>query len=528
MKFLTHPAVTALGLAYLCLVGLAGPLVSPNDTTVYHLSGSASAIFVPVIVYFLLLWLVMTSLITFVASRPRMWVLLWSTILFFGPWVLWKNYTKLTVATVPHWLNLLVFAVSLTGFVIFQSIWGLPLRSWFDRVQRFLAVLFGFTSFTGLLMLSQLLWFGWQARSLNAPLSLHQRSSSSAMIRKPRIIWVVMDELSYQQIYEQRFPGANLPAFDQLASDSTVFTHVVPAGIETQIVIPSLLTGSPADKIRPSSDGLQLTLHNPDTVTWQVFDPHQTIFQDALQAGYSTAIAGWYNPYCRVLPEVLDRCFWTSHIPFSAGISDHQSIGTNLLAPLFRLGATVPTFLSPRHITSPGDLIEVRGTIVDFETLSISADQLIADPTANFLYLHMPIPHPPGIYDRRHATFVTSHSSYVDNLALADQFIAHIRRALEQRGQWDSSAIVIMGDHSWRTKLVWTSSDMWTSEDEAASHGGQFDDRPAYIVKMPYQQTPARIDSRFAAIRTRALLDGIIDGRLKTADDLAAWAAQQP
>lgn len=76
---------------------------------------------------------------------------------------------------------------------------------------------------------------------------------------------------------------------DQLASDSTVFTHVVPAGNETQVVIPSLLTGLPTDKIRPASDGRELTLHNPDTDTWQLFDAHQTIFQDALQAGYSTA-----------------------------------------------------------------------------------------------------------------------------------------------------------------------------------------------------------------------------------------------
>lgn len=190
---------------------------------------------------------------------------------------------------------------------------------------------------------------------------------------------------------------------------------------------------------------------------------------------------------------------------------------------MVRLADTAPSFLLPRLSTSPGDLVEVRDVIIDFEILSSSADQLVADPSEDFLYLHMPIPHPPGIYDRRRATFGTSHTSYIDNLVLADQFVAHIRQMLEQRGQWNSSAIVIMGDHSWRTKLVWVSSDKWTAEDEAASHGGQFDDRPAYIVKLPNQQKSARIDDRFDAVRTRALLDGIITNSIKTPEDLAAW-----
>jgi hypothetical protein len=527
MKLLTHPAVTALGLAYLCLVGLAGPLVSPNHGGVYHLSGSASAIFVPVILYLLLLWLLLTGLLTFVAQRRRMRVVLWSAILFLGPWVLFWNYAKLMGAIVPHRLNLVIFAFSLASFIVFLSSWRPSYRTWFERVQGFLVVLFGFASLTGVLLLGQLLWLNWQARSLNTPLPLHQTSASKATA-KPRVLWILMDELSYQQVYERRFPGLNMSAFDQLASDSTVFTHVVPAGNLTELVVPSIMMGSPVDKISSSSDGREVILHNPVTGTSKVFDPHQTIFEDALQGGYSTAITGWINPYCRILHEVLDHCFWTNHSLASASMSDQQSIAMNLLAPLIRLAAALPTFFRPQRSTNLRDVLEAQGRIVDFRTLSDSADQMIGDPTENFLFLHMPIPHPPGIYDRHRAIFVTSNSSYIDNLALADQYIAHIRKTLEQQGQWDSSAIVIMGDHSWRTKLLWSSSSMWTPEDEAASHGGQFDDRPAYIVKMPYQQTAARVDSRFEAIRTRALLDGIMDGRLKTAGDLAVWAAQQP
>jgi hypothetical protein len=84
-----------------------------------------------------------------------------------------------------------------------------------------------------------------------------------------------------------------------------------------------------------------------------------------------------------------------------------------------------------------------------------------------------------------------------------------------------------MGDHSWRTNFIWKDSMTWTAEDEAASNGGEFDPRPAYIVKLPNQQTPARIDQPFSAVSTRAMLDTLMGGRLQTPADLQTWASQQ-
>jgi hypothetical protein len=56
-----------------------------------------------------------------------------------------------------------------------------------------------------------------------------------------------------------------------------------------------------------------------------------------------------------------------------------------------------------------------------------------------------------------------------------------------------------------------------------ASDGGTFDDRPAYVVKLPQQSEGARIEQRFEAVRTRALLDAALDGRLRTVADLRAF-----
>jgi hypothetical protein len=67
----------------------------------------------------------------------------------------------------------------------------------------------------------------------------------------------------------------------------------------------------------------------------------------------------------------------------------------------------------------------------------------------------------------------------------------------------------------------------WTDEDQAASHGGEFDPRPAYIVKLPNQQTPASIDQPFFAVSTRALLDALLQDHLQTPADLQTWAGQK-
>ena len=529
MKLLTHPAMLSLGAATLCLLGLIGPLVAPSHIALYHVSGSTSSIFLSILLNVFALWLLLTALLLWAQRPGRPRILIWSGLTLTMPWILLKGYALLTVWPMPHALSVSVFAVCLIALFSLLLSWRPTFLPPFERAQHFVAVLLGFAALSGLLVLGQLLRFAWQARSLNAPRTLHRHQTvTSPRSAKTRVIWLLLDELSYQQVYEQRFSGLKLDAFDQLAAQSTVFTQTVPVANLTEVVVPSLMTGVPADRISSSSSGL-LSLHNTRTSKWQPFDPRQTIFQDALTGGYSTGIVGWFNPYCRILPSVLDRCFWTDRVlRVEPGLYAEQPLAKSLLAPIFRFYDAAKSFFRGRTKHDRDADFEARLHITDYCDLSVAADQLLNDSSVDFVFLHLPIPHPAGIYDRKTSSFTIHNSSYIDNLALADKSLAYLRHKLEQNDAWDSSAVIVMGDHSWRTTLFWEDSPSWTREDQAASHGGQFDDRPAYIVKMPYQQTPARIDSRFAAIRTRALLDGIIDGRLKTADDLAAWAAQQP
>jgi hypothetical protein len=530
MKRFIESASVALGVTTIYLSGLVGPLVSPKHATVYHWSSSAAELFIPAIVDFCILWMGLT-LFCFLARKPgRVRVAVWSGMIFFIPGIVYTTWNDLHGTTASDLLSVSLFTVALIAILLFATFWRPTFDAKFEAVVAFASALLVGASIGGLAIFFELVWFGWQARSLNAQIPLHHSvADQSKSSERSRIIWIVFDELSYEQVYERRFQGLQLPAFDRLASQATVFTHAIPAGIRTAQILPSLMTGEPVDDSRSSADGQLLLIHDPNTKAWLKFAEHNSVFQDALNAGYSTAVAGWYNPYCRILPEVLDRCFWVLNSVTSNAMQPNATmLQASMLKPLLSAAGSglayrlLPFFRQSPDANAGGSKLHIS----DYQVLLDAADKVLDDRSASFVLLHLPVPHPGGIYNRGTDEFALSHSSYVDNLALANKCLAHLRSRLESSHEWDSSTVVIMGDHSWRTKLLWRSSPGWTKEDEIASQGGRFDDRPAYIVKLPQQHEGARIEAPFSALNTRKLLDALLTQNIRSADDLSVWAQQ--
>jgi hypothetical protein len=331
-------AAAALGMATICLVWIEEPLVSSRHEVVYHWSARPLSLFAPVVLDVLAAWLVL-ALLLFLARAPgRRRVAVWAGIVLFAPSIALKGLRLLQIVNPPHLLTLAMLGAGVVAYVLVLSLWRPAFAGWFDRVVGLTSVVLGFVAVPGAVVLCQIVWFGWQARSLNTPLALHQPQMASTAATRPRILWIVLDELSFQQVYVHRFQGLQLPALDALAAQSTVFTQIIPASIpvdkdvRTEKILPSLLTGQPVDEIRSSATG-QLSTHNPDTNSWQPFDQHNTAFQDALDAGYNTALSGWYNPYCRILPAVLDRCFWTSSSIFHYVMVPGATVESNMQEP---------------------------------------------------------------------------------------------------------------------------------------------------------------------------------------------------
>jgi hypothetical protein len=528
LKEIARAISVALGITSIYLLWLLGPMITSTHDSIYHWDGSPSQLFVAPISDFCVFWLLLALVL--ILARGRLRIAVWCGIIGLTPWVQVKNWYYMTHAHIPHWLSVLILGSGLSVFPFLLALWRSKFEEKFEHVERFAATLFLFSAFSGAVILSQYGWLGWQARSLNEEPKHTPVHDRPAQVGRPRVIWILFDELSYLQVYERRMPGLQLPAFDALAAQATVFTHAVPAGILTEKVLPALLTGEPVDEIRPSPNGRDLSIRNAHTGNWQRFDEHDTVFQDALNLNYRTAVAGWYNPYCRILPDVLDRCFWTFGYSAENATVPGASLRSNMIRPWMRffsygLGTHVAS-LFPDSARLNNDDLAAQQHLSDYVALADAADCLLEDQSASFVLLHMPIPHPHGIYDRRARRFSITHSDYLDNVALADSFLTHVRAKLEQSGQWDTSTVVVMADHSWRTKLMWEDSPEWTKEEEVASRGGQFDERPAYVVKLSEQHSGARIDAPFLAVNTRRLLDAILSQKIRSKEELSAWAMQ--
>ncbi len=524
MKGLGGAATAAFALANLYLLSLIGPLVSPQHELVFHLPGSATAFFVPVIADVVLVFLVLTAALLLARPHPRLNLLLWSGLLLALPSGLITTIYGFENTNVPLWLGWPVALVALLAFVAINLRPATSIPR-FHRLRPRISLILSFLALPELLLFAQLLWYGWQARHLNPPFlpaPIHTAASVDPTAQ-PRILWILLDELSYDQIYGHRYPGLALPNFDRLAEQSVDFTNVAPSAQYTRRAMPSMFTGIPIRRAQPSADGRTLLLYHAGSGQKTVFDPQDTVFADAQRAGLQTAIAGWYEPYCRLLPGVLNHCYWTYSDELPAGLTDDGTLLQHTVEPFihFLRLSIRPAGIGP--VMPTHGALDVRRHRADYVSLLHASDELLASGQPGLVLIHMPIPHPWGFYDRKTGTFPDHRTSYLDNLALADLYIGRVRAELERQDLWNGTSVLVMGDHSWRTSAVWASSAHWTEEEQQASHNGAYDPRPAYLLKLPNQQTPLNLTDGFDAVRTRSLLDALIHGQIKTPQELQHW-----
>jgi hypothetical protein len=519
----------AMGFTTLYLLWLIKPAIEPQQAALYHWSGPAHNFFLPVTIDFLAFWFLLALLLLAARTPGRLRATVWVGLLSFTPWFIAQTLNALDLIPSARQLDRGLFLLGILATLAMALLGRPSLPPRVERVIDSISTVLVFAGLFGLFMLCQLAFRSWQASRMTGRVPLH--AAAAATIQPHRIIWIVFDELSHEQTYEHPLPGLKLPAFDSLAATATVFSQAHPFNIYTQNVLPGLFAGKPFDQIRPTP-AAGLSVHNEASGEWQAFQQHDTVFNDALDAGYRTAVVGWYNPYCRIMAAVVDSCYWTYRTPSNL-MEPSNTLLSNTLAPIklltWRVLGLAPGpmffyFMDRLNIPLPKVFLR-QSQIDDYMDLEARSQELLRDRSYGFVLLHLPVPHPWGIYDRHTGKFTTaSSSSYTDNLALADKCLAGIRQTLEQTGQWDSSTVVVMGDHGWRTKQEWKTSSFWTHEDEVASHGGQYDPRPAYLVKLPNQTTAGRVDTPYQTVNTRKLFDAIMAHQINTPADLTAWA----
>ena len=489
----------SLGLASLILVTNYGDLLGGGADIRMHTPFPLTQVCLAHIADLLLLALLFFLLLTAFAHTR------------FYPWL-----CLLLAIAIPPYLLQRTQSINSFGLIeslvaLFLVLWAaivllllLRYAKWYRRLMRTGSFVAAALVLFALASVAQLLWVAAWKPAPNQ-ITADWATSPQPPRQHPLIVWIVFDELSYDQIFEHRAPSLALPNFDALRAQSTLFTNTQSIGIHTVKVLPSLLTGRLVDGIRYTFRN-HLWVHHADGSGRQLVDGASSVFGDAVQNGWRTAAVGWYNPYCSAYAPDIQDCYWTDHDMQDGPISQGATLAANIASPLHQLAVEL---ISPARADRDLCDFDLRLRRQTEDDLQQHALQLLHTDQADFVFLHLAIPHSPNTWGRARNAFTSQcGSSYLDNLALTDRVLGQFLATLQSSPRWGQTTLIVQGDHSWRT-AIWRGLPAWTTEDEAASRG-LFDPRPALLIHQPAQSTPRTVATPWPLIQVHSVVQQLL------------------
>jgi hypothetical protein len=358
--------------------------------------------------------------------------------------------------------------------------------------------------------------------SLLFPRSAYADGALAAPLSSPppgtRVVWIIFDELSQTIAFGNRPAGLALPNLDRLKAESFYAAAAEAPANRTEVSLPSLILGEEVVETHPDKpDDLRVKLRSrAGTASWKSLP---NVFDTARELGFNTALVGWFHPYGRVLNRSLTKCYWVAGW-LAPGVEEPSELRPLANGMWDRAGIQLVSMPIAGHL--PGvrpDKYNVREKLERFAYLSLRAREIVSDPQIGLLLIHLPIPHPPAIYDRDRCLSTSEKRSYLDNVALVDHELGILRNAMEAAGLWDRTAVVVSADHGWRTYL-WRGTTLWTAEDEAASHQDVM--RVPFLLKLPGKTSGLLYSKPFNTVITRQLISGILKGEIIDAAAVAS------
>lgn len=359
---------------------------------------------------------------------------------------------------------------------------------------------------------------------------LQEKSPSTSQVQAAqparRVVWIIFDEMDYYAAFASRNLEVPLPEFARLQGQSLVATNAYPPADSTMLSLPALITGRMVTQAKPIHSS-ELTLKFEGSNDYVPWSAQPNVFARAREAGVRTALVGWYHPYKRIIGDALNRCAVYDadavSLPVSMLLNVNRALERTLLKDqTMPLAGLLAKWSRQRHIEAYLESLE-------------EAQRLAANPEFGLVLIHLPVPHPPGIYNRERAVFdYDGESSYFDNLALADRTLGNIRKAMEDAGVWDGSFVLASSDHWWRP-AIWQSLHVWTAEDmRFALPEGQLDYRVPFLLKMAGQTSQIEYSHRFNTVQSQGLLIEILRGEVNDGEAVKRWldrhssAVQEP
>lgn len=317
---------------------------------------------------------------------------------------------------------------------------------------------------------------------------------------RPRIVWIIFDEMDYRLSFPDRPKNLAMPAFDRLRAESISASNATPPADFTVFSVNSLVTGtrltevSPSDPSHATADGSPLSTRT-------------TVFSTIHAMGGNVAIDGWYLPYCRLFAGDLAQCSWHD---LDNSLTDTSGTFTESVAlqqqSLFEFG-----YMSPFRQS-----LRARHRVGVIQAMREESRRYAADPSFDFVYLHLPAPHPPHYYDRATGTFTKRNAgaeSYPDSLALADLMLGEIREAMTSAGLWNTSTVLVSSDHRNRNSITFD---------------GKADPRVPFLLKLADATSAIDYSAPLHTLVTKSLLEAIFDCRIESPEQAVKWLQANP
>jgi len=333
-----------------------------------------------------------------------------------------------------------------------------------------------------------------------------------------RVVWIIFDELSQAIAFGNRPADLALPNLDRLRQESFYATSAASPANFTEMSLPCLILGDEVTAASPTGPGdLRVKLRSREAIV--LWSKLPNVFDTARGLGYNTALVGWFHPYGRVISHSLTKCYWTAG-GLAPGVEEPTADQPLFDAMRDRVGLQFMALPVVGHLPGVDPAVYYRREKMKrLEFLNARAREIVSDPEIGLALIHLPVPHPPAIYDRARGELSAGKRSYLDNVALVDRELGMLRRAMENAGVWDGTTVLVSADHGWRT-WMWRGSNIWTPEDESVSH--QQTMGVPFLVKLAGETAPATYSKPFNTLVTRRLITAILQGQVKDEADVRA------
>jgi hypothetical protein len=332
---------------------------------------------------------------------------------------------------------------------------------------------------------------------------------SRAAAPSRRVVWLLFDEMDFRLSFSERPAALSLPEFDRLRGQAIFATNAYPPANYTLMSMPALITGRMLSAAEPVSPSKVLITYadSGETVDWGT---QPNLFSRAGDAGFKSAIVGWYHPYCRIIGDSLTRCSCSDF----GRITLAEAMGEQLR----KLGGLLP-FAAHYDLFDEKSSVKKRereGHLKDYLGILEEAKKAIADRDLNLVLVHMPVPHAPSIYNRHEKSFeLEAETGYLDSLALADRAMGELRQAMESAGTWDDTTVLITADHWLR---------FYESGQRADTEiTSKPDDRVPFLIKLAGQKETVSYAQEFNNVILHDLILEVLGTGISDPSGVIGW-----